>query len=1429
MTPGEEPDHSYDMFDERRWRCVAHPSDVFDAPIESFDRAAGKCDAQAKSSFEPKGQAYDLNMALVETNVGMMEAAGTLDEHKEKEYVCTTGVQSAYFNSDNPYTGRFSIAMHPNARVYYSGTIEGEEIEEAKLVPWNTESWGVSLEYIPELQTSQCSDPLCESGATGEAQYRHSPVEPGLGTVDTAVPLFSDEFPGLLPISMHYSSWMTVSKGLGRSLDQLSRAKASKEESAGGSYWQKAWHHSYDKRLVPADFTEEMDPRRIYVYLPSENILVFEKGANGWQCVSHPGVTSRIHKINDSTYEVVREDGYREVYKQSELSRIEYPDGGVITLEKGMVDNSLATTITDNRSSAGVVVKESFTGQIKQIHSLNDPDYAFDFEYTDIGRPLKKMLTGIRRPDGSRIAINQTPIETSSPTHGLFLLNDISLAGQNLLSIDYDTQGRATSLEYASGETYQISYSGRSTTRVDASTGPDVTLTSSRVATTNSNFHGDIETTRVTSAQCTDCDFHETYTYTADGVLQSEQRGGSRSYSASYGTHALLDRIDNDGADDYEFDWDYGRRQLQHISGGQVLPTSLSHNKNNRVDGATSSGASESRKISMTRADGRVTELETPHNNRISVDYTAEGYISQIQNSLGHDYQFRDHNHLGQPQTVVDPNGVETALDYDKMGRLTSSTHNGEPLLDFQYNQLGQPTEASLRGRSLKLHYDTRNRLSRVENECGQGTRFDYNPNGRLARISDTGSTTETAIRYRYDAEGYQTGVSGQFGEYAYEAVFDDRGRITRETHGDNHTAYSYDEQGVMVGSTTNEGPAAVFAPGELGRIEGVSSPGTRQTTLSYTELGQLRSQQNSNWGTREYDYASASGLLNERTTERSRSVYDYDAGDRLTAITHTDQKNERTPVSVTYQYDETKRPNGERNYGVGRLTGLASNAARYDFSYDASGTLTHQKVAFEEGGQHLSGTVQYHHNDHGERVTTEYPGGDKLTYERDRCSGEVTAIHWNGQKLADLEPDRRLPTYTGANLSNGLSVDRAFDGRGRLTELNVDASDVLEQVYEYDGAGNLAGVRSHSAIDALDGTWDFDYDNLNRLTRADTPRKVMAYEYDQQGRRASRTDAGESVDYDYGEDNDRLRQRLDQSGQPLAHYDYDADGNRVRADEWEYQYNAAGRLTEVYKAGQWVASYRYDAKGKRISKETADGTLYFYHNDDGRLLQERRADGTVVRQYLYTPQGELFAMVDANDELYFVHLDHLGAPVMLTDEAGDVAWSARRTPFGETEVIQSEVTFPVRLPGQYHDPETGLHYNQQRYYDPATGTYLRPDPLGLAGGYHAYAYTNHNPTSYVDPEGEILFPAALQVLSTGGAAMNLAKAADHIVDGVAGSKPGFEDLAAGFAKAQARRLASQATPGLDRTQDMLSAAGLVPGAGIAPDAANTVISLGNL
>ncbi|MBK6957191.1 MAG: RHS repeat-associated core domain-containing protein [Nitrosomonas sp.] len=42
-------------------------------------------------------------------------------------------------------------------------------------------------------------------------------------------------------------------------------------------------------------------------------------------------------------------------------------------------------------------------------------------------------------------------------------------------------------------------------------------------------------------------------------------------------------------------------------------------------------------------------------------------------------------------------------------------------------------------------------------------------------------------------------------------------------------------------------------------------------------------------------------------------------------------------------------------------------------------------------------------------------------------------------------------------------------------------------------------------------------------------------------------------------------------------------------------------------------------------------------------------------------------------------------------------------------------------LPGQYFDKETNLHYNHFRYYEPETGRYISPDPIGLAGGVNVW------------------------------------------------------------------------------------------------------------
>ncbi len=64
--------------------------------------------------------------------------------------------------------------------------------------------------------------------------------------------------------------------------------------------------------------------------------------------------------------------------------------------------------------------------------------------------------------------------------------------------------------------------------------------------------------------------------------------------------------------------------------------------------------------------------------------------------------------------------------------------------------------------------------------------------------------------------------------------------------------------------------------------------------------------------------------------------------------------------------------------------------------------------------------------------------------------------------------------------------------------------------------------------------------------------------------------------------------------------------------------------------------------------------------------------------------------------------------------------------------------TQSIGFPGQYYDPETGLHYNYFRYYDPTTGRYVTPDPIGLEGGdVNLFPYVANNPVTRFDPLGK--------------------------------------------------------------------------------------------
>jgi RHS repeat-associated protein len=277
---------------------------------------------------------------------------------------------------------------------------------------------------------------------------------------------------------------------------------------------------------------------------------------------------------------------------------------------------------------------------------------------------------------------------------------------------------------------------------------------------------------------------------------------------------------------------------------------------------------------------------------------------------------------------------------------------------------------------------------------------------------------------------------------------------------------------------------------------------------------------------------------------------------------------------------------------------------------------------------------------------------------------------------------------------------------------------------YQYDPAGNVASARWSSPPPGAASIWlSADLQGpRDRTGTLITSAGTVRYLYDQQGRVIQ-------------------RQRARLSGPPAI---------------WSYQWDADDRLTAVTAPDGTTWQYRYDPLGRRISKQrsgpsaapaeevmfTWDGAVLAEESASTREPGHRRCVTWGYRPGTYTPltQSESTSSSDTpqkaiDERFYAIIADQVGTPAELVAADGTVAGYQQHTLWGGTLWRPGGAATPLRFPGQYHDPETGLHYNQQRYYDPVTGSYLTPDPLGLALAPNPHAYVP-NPLIQTDPLG---------------------------------------------------------------------------------------------
>jgi hypothetical protein len=245
---------THPIFSEPRWRCkkvgISLSDYSFDTThkteLTSFETAASECQQVTLDEiYDSEGplvqNVINTHENLVQSLIddGMLMEAGL---EVEACFISTGGAapDDVDLGDDLRKIGGHSVSFAPHLYRYISDT--AGTLQYASLTRWDVDTQNgtqyptATIEYVPPVEQSRCFDPLCEPGATAANQYSHSPIEPGLGTFDFELPLFSSQFPGLVPLSLFYSSHA---------------ARVQHEDSyqslVGNTVL--GWHLSYDKTL----------------------------------------------------------------------------------------------------------------------------------------------------------------------------------------------------------------------------------------------------------------------------------------------------------------------------------------------------------------------------------------------------------------------------------------------------------------------------------------------------------------------------------------------------------------------------------------------------------------------------------------------------------------------------------------------------------------------------------------------------------------------------------------------------------------------------------------------------------------------------------------------------------------------------------------------------------------------------------------------------------------------------------------------------------------------------------------------------------------------------------------------------------------------------------------------------------------------------
>jgi len=645
-----------------------------------------------------------------------------------------------------------------------------------------------------------------------------------------------------------------------------------------------------------------------------------------------------------------------------------------------------------------------------------------------------------------------------------------------------------------------------------------------------------------------------------------------------------------------------------------------------------------------------------------------------------------ERNDQGDVTRKTDPDGHVTDYTYDKYGQLIGVWYPDHSCLRRVWNERGQLIEEQLPNGGIKLYrYDDLGRQIAREDEFGALTQYQWDAAGRLLKLTQPGGATR---EYSYNPYGKITAERDELGHVTRYEYADGLHLISRRINADgSQVRYRYDNARLLLTEIENE----------VGEVYG----------LQYHPNGLIQQETGFDGQRTAYAY-DLNGNLLEKTEygdEGSQLVtrYERDHAGRLVRKTLPDDS------IIEYAYDRQ-----------GNLLSVDDNHWALAYEYDSQNRLTAEHQGW--------GTLRYGYDACGQLQHLRLPDNNRVAFNHGK-GGHLSTVELNGETLTShlFKSGQEHQRQQGQLLSH-----YHYDDQQRLHAhaITQQADTLYQRQYDYDTAGNLARL-----LDTRKGEHSYHYDPLNRLTRADHSQDVQE--------RFAHDPAGNLLMQDRPGPDIVAANRLTIQGD--RHYDYDAYGNLIRERRGrghalitEYRYDSQHRLISLTQPNGQTARYRYDPFGRRISKTVDDITTEFFWQGD-KLVAEHHADRH--RSYLYEPDSfRPLALLEGygpkETKPYHYQLDHLGTPQELTNPDGEIVWSAHYRAYGEIARLDvGKIDNPLRFQGQYFDPESGLHYNRHRYYNPDIGRYLTPDPVKLAGGINAYQYVP-NPTGWVDPLG---------------------------------------------------------------------------------------------